>query len=333
MSGVGDRDIAASAPGKVLLAGEYAVLAGAEAVVMAVDRRVHARAAAGMEARAARSSFLRAVRDAVAGHAGSDSAAARAAARLMVDSDALRLGGVKLGLGSSAAVTVAGCACALAHDHTPDPGLVHRLAHAAHSAAQGARGARGSGADIAASVYGGVLGVRVGPAPGEPVRVRPLLADLAGSAAHLVLVWTGTPASTPALVARVHAWRDARPQAYERAIAAVADAAGALIAALRPSAGAAEVVAAVAAGGEAVAALGRDAGVDIETPTHRAVATMARSHGGAAKPTGAGGGDLVLAAFPGAAAAAAFHDQAGADGMKPLSLRVDPVGVQVTGRP
>lgn len=334
--------ITASAPGKVLLAGEYAVLAGAEAVVMAIDRRAVARLVAPgtPEARgAAGSPFLQAVAQVVAAHAGADSPAGRAAAQLAVDSSALRdLGGIKLGLGSSAATTVAACACALAHgqDGMPAAAEIHRLAHAAHGAAQSAQGARGSGADIAASVYGGILGVRMQPAPAPmpahaepmpaPMRVRPLVPDLERSGVHVVFVWTGAPASTPALVARVHAWRDAQPRAYERAMTALADAAGALIAALRPSGHAAEVVAAIAAGAEAAGALGRAAGVDIETEAHRAIARLATAHGGASKPTGAGGGDIALAAFPTAAAAAAFRDGTRARGMKLLGLRVDPDG-------
>jgi phosphomevalonate kinase len=344
----------ATAPGKVLLAGEYAVLVGAEAVVMAVDRRVVARVVADPatdpDARAAaRSPFIEAVVAAVAAHGGAASAAARAAQALAVDSRALRaVDGIKLGLGSSAAVTVAACACALAHD-TPgaEPAarllhpLVHRLAHAAHGAAQSAQGARGSGADIAASVYGGILGVRVqpdaaadgGPLVPMPMLVRPLVPDLERTGVHLVFVWTGAPASTPALVARVQGWRDAEPRAHERAMTALADAALALIAALRPSGQAGEVVAAIEAGAEAAAGLGRAAGVEIETAAHRTIAALARAHRGAAKPTGAGGGDIALAAFADAADAAAFRHETAARGLKPLALRVDPDGVRILRRP
>jgi phosphomevalonate kinase len=348
----------ATAPGKVLLAGEYAVLVGAEAVVMAVDRRVVARVVADPatdpDARAAaRSPFIEAVVAGVAAHAGADSVAARAAQGLAVDSRALRaVDGIKLGLGSSAAVTVAACACALAHeqmaqageeqalDAAPAARLIHRLAHAAHGAAQSAQGARGSGADIAASVYGGILSVRVQPdadgsGPGRgplPMLVRPLLSDLERTSVHLVFVWTGAPASTPALVARVQAWRDVEPRAHERAMTALADAALGLIAALRPSGQASQVVAAIEAGAEAAAGLGRAAGVEIETAAHRAIAALARAHRGAAKPTGAGGGDIALAAFADAAGAAAFRHETAARGMKPLALRVDPDGVRILRR-
>lgn len=339
-------DIWVSAPGKVMLAGEYAVLEGTDAVVMAVNRRVMARA---LPAAASSGPFLKAVRDAVTAHAGAGSTEARAAAHLFVDSQSLRApDGTKLGLGSSAAVTVAACACALAHGPALDassvlaPALVHRLAHAAHGAAQAHRGARGSGADIAASVHGGIIAVRMRPDPEELPVVRPLSArdgepaphagNLGG--AHLVFLWTGSSASTTDLVARVQAWRQSQPAAYDRAVADIATAAAALIAALRPGAGAGEVVAAIDQGGRAAAALGRAAGVDIETPIHREIAALAAACGrGAAKPTGAGGGDIALAAFARAEQAEAFRRQAMARGMGILDLSMAHEGVTVSSRP
>ena len=340
-------DIWVSAPGKVMLAGEYAVLEGTDAVVMAVDRRVVARA---LPAAASSGPFLKAVRDIVTAHAGAASAEALAAAHLFVDSQSLRTPeGTKLGLGSSAAVTVAACACALAHGPALDPSgalaptLVHRLAHAAHGAAQAHRGARGSGADIAAAVHGGIIAVRMRPDPEELPVVRPLspgggAAPAAGDGnlggAHLVFLWTGSSASTTDLVARVQAWRHAHPAAYDQATRAIADAAAALIASLRPGAGAEEVVAALDQGGRAVAGLSRAAGVEIETPIHREIATLARACGrGAAKPTGAGGGDIAIAAFATAEQAEAFRGQATARGMNLLDLSCAHEGVTVSSRP
>src|SRR5262249_55901793 len=101
----------ATAPGKLLLAGEYAVLDGADAVVAAVDRR----AVAGLvTAPPPATDLLRAVQHVLAASAGADGAAARAALQVAVDSSALAgPTGIKLGLGSSAAACVAAVACAL----------------------------------------------------------------------------------------------------------------------------------------------------------------------------------------------------------------------------
>jgi phosphomevalonate kinase len=317
----------ASAPGKVMLAGEYAVLEGADAVLATVDRRARARIG---DSGQALSPFLRAVRDGVAAHAGARSEAARAARRMIVDSSAFRTpSGTKLGLGSSAAVTVAATACALdvaapVACPVPDLALIHRLAHQAHGQAQRQRGERGSGADVAASVYGGVVAVRC---HGDPDQV-PLVVRVADRIeAPLVYLWTGRAADTPSLVARVRALGQRDRAAYDRAIAAVADAAGAVLAALAPGVPAADLVTAIAAGACAVAALGVVAGVELETPVHRAVAALAERAGGAAKPMGAAGGDLVVAAFPGMGAAESFREEARAQGLVEVPLAITAQGV------
>jgi phosphomevalonate kinase len=104
---------------------------------------------------------LIAVVDEIAAKLGADHPAARAAMEVVVNSTAFYQGTEKLGLGSSAAVTVAATALALAADSGSIPFVdkseVLAIATAAHARAQGERGARGSGADIAAAVFGGVL--------------------------------------------------------------------------------------------------------------------------------------------------------------------------------
>jgi phosphomevalonate kinase len=101
-----------TAPGKLILTGEYAVLDGATAVVIAVDRRVVARRVP----EAQPSPFLAAVAEQLAARFGAESPAATTARAIAVDSSACYAaeGGMKLGLGSSAAVTVAAAALALA---------------------------------------------------------------------------------------------------------------------------------------------------------------------------------------------------------------------------
>jgi mevalonate kinase len=64
------------------------------------------------------------------------------------------------------------------------------------------------------------------------------------------------------------------------------------------------------------------------------VRDLARRHGGAAKPTGAGGGDVLLALVP-EAAVQAFTDEARHAGMVPLGADVSSDGVSLAdpGRP
>jgi mevalonate kinase len=141
----------ASAPGKLIVTGEYAVLDGAPAIVVAIDRRAIAQRNATPRGS---SPFLLAVADEIAARRGASHEAARAALEISVDSTAFYHRLTKLGIGSSAAVTVAATALALG---TANRDEVLAVALAAHARAQGPRGARGSGADIAASVHGGTI--------------------------------------------------------------------------------------------------------------------------------------------------------------------------------
>ncbi len=224
MSGPGDAldvGVVASAPGKLILTGEYAVLDGAPALVIAVDRRVTARLAASGEATGA-SPFLTAVAEELARRGLAH--AATAARRVLVDSTALYEGATKLGLGSSAAVTVAATALALAASAARggaglDRAQVLAIAAAAHAAAQGAKGARGSGADIAAATLGGVLEFVVaergeGAAPRVTRRAWP-------TGVRLIPFFTGTAADTVTLVAAVTAARARDRVAVDAALAAV----------------------------------------------------------------------------------------------------------------
>ncbi|MBI4511232.1 MAG: hypothetical protein HY698_16485 [Deltaproteobacteria bacterium] len=321
----------ATAPGKVLLAGEYAVLHGHPAVVLAVDRRVVARI---QEAQAVLSPFLQAVRDQVAWRFGDGSVEARAAARVVVDASSLERDGRKLGLGSSAAATVAAVAVAISKDSVETSparratqATIHAIAHAAHGAAQAPRGSRGSGADVAAATHGGVLLVARDPgAPdGAPLAVTqlPWLRD-----AQMVLVWTGRPADTPSLVAKVRAFQDGSPQRHAELIAEIGAQARALAAALFAGSDEA-VITAISEGAGAIRSLGSASSAPLVPPSLTAISELARELGGAAKPTGAGGGDLIVAILPDPERAESFRGSVLARGLEVVPASVDPRGVEL----
>jgi hypothetical protein len=137
----------ATAPGKLILTGEYAVLDGAPALVVAVNRRVSARRRSGPHGS---SPFLVAVAEEIARAYGVDAPEARAALEIVVDSSTFFLGNTKLGLGSSAAGTVAATALALTITREVpviDREAVQAIATAAHGNAQGTR-PRPSSADL-----------------------------------------------------------------------------------------------------------------------------------------------------------------------------------------
>ena len=306
---------AVSAPGKLILAGEYAVLRGGLAVVAAVRRRAIARVVAPDPARAARRSpFLDAAARVLDGADHPDAAELLRTA-VEVDTSALHDGPTKLGLGSSAAATVAAIGCAIAGTGQPlRRDLVHMLARNAHRLAQGARGVPGSGADVLASARGGVLWMR--DSDHGPVALP---------AVTWVPLWTGQAADTVALVAAVEQARIARPLGID----VIVDQIGAAAEELAAAADAAAVIAAIEAGGEAIAQLSAIVGVDLETERVREVRRAVRDAGGAVKTCGAGGGDVAIAALPPGFEVTALAEAFSKAGCRPLDLPFDPRGVDI----
>ena len=300
----------ATAPGKLIIAGEYAVLEGGPAVVVAVDRRV----VASIGERTTASPFLDAVTAALAEEFGDDDEVVDRSRAITVDSSALYLDGAKLGLGSSAAVTVA--ATALAIGDTSNRPRIYRLAADAHAQAQGARGARGSGADIAAAVFGGALQFHRSGAHAQ----LHLPDDVAW-----IPYFLGAPADTVTLVQ--HVARATDKAGVETALAAIAAAAAGVIAALHGG----NVIAAIGAAADALDQLGRAAQIDLTTDAGRRLRAAARSLGGEAKPIGAGGGDVAIVVLPKSVERAALS-AIESTGCLPLDLRAGSPGVMVSNR-
>ena len=294
------------APGKAFLCGEYAVLGGAPAVVAAVGRYASAQAVS--HGRSRESAFVR-----EATRRAAEQLKARVPPFVAVDTEGFRSqGGEKLGLGSSAAATVAAAGlqfCAAGRDlSTPETRReLHSVAERAHAAAQAGEG---SGADVSASVYGGLIRYVMGQPP-RPLSLPPNL--------QLVFVWTGRAASTELLVGRVR--KAGLPLGMLPQLAttfADAIAAGESRAAIETA----------RLYNAAMQKLGEDCGVPIVTQEHALLAELARRHGGAAKPSGAGGGDIGVAFLHDPAEAAALRADANRAGLMVLDLSLDREGVQ-----
>lgn len=309
----------ATAPGKLIVAGEYAVLDGAPALVLAIDRRAIAR----HDSRPRGSSpFLLAVADEIAARRGPSDPATHAALEIGVDSTAFYERMTKLGLGSSAAVTVAATALALG---TVDRAEILEVALAAHARAQEPRGARGSGADIAAAVHGGTI---VFAREGSECRIQRRRWP---TSVALAPFFTGAPADTAQLVARVQAARDSNRAAVDAALTAIADASRAACAALDAPA---DLVALALIGAVALAASATDrlaiaTGVDlVPTCVTRARSLLARL-GGTAKTTGAGGGDVGVAVVPATVDGTVVTRLLIEAGCQPLRIALDETGVDL----
>ncbi len=316
--------VTVSAPGKLMISGEYVVLEGAEALVAAVDARVVVRLSDprsdGSPPPAPGSPGTASLPpEVVLTRRCAESELGAVPMELTLDTSALRRGDAKLGLGSSAAASAA-CAAAVAVYHGRNIEQERRRVLGWALAGHRAVAPRGSGADVAASTLGGLVRFRRDAAEQAQPVGWPARLDVA-------VVWTGTPARTSDLVARVRGLAEGDPARYEAAAAPLREAAGAMLSAMLEG-DARAVVQAAAAHGRAMAELGEAAGAPIVTAELARVAELAEASGGGAKPSGAGGGDVAVAFFADAEASARFRDGCRAEGLTLLPLAMAAEGVR-----
>jgi len=264
------------APGKLVLVGEYAVLDGGPAVVLAIDRGVecvvHAATELVIETPDGDTRFV------APALAGSPVAHYRFSAWNPVD-----LPG-KPGFGGSAAACVAACIAG---------GRPGEEALTIHAEVQGG----GSGIDVRAALAGGMIRV-------EGEHTRPLPPVLPS------VIFSGASARTGPRVSRYLAWADRTgfiSASREAASAFTSDPMGALETNLA-----------------ALQAMARAAGLDYLTSPLARIVQLAREHGGAAKPSGAGGGDCAVALFPDMAAQRAFEAACQVEGFVPIPVSIAP---------
>ena len=257
----------ASAPGKIVLSGEYAVLYGAPAICMAVQRRA-----------------MVTIRDnpgaggsiSTPGYAGGDAAAiidavhaqARHGRDFELDTRAFSEHGKKIGLGSSAALVVA-LVAALGNSND-----VFSAALEAHREFQGGSG---SGVDVAAAVHGGLIEYEM---QSRNVRSLSWPGDLA-----MRVLWTGVAASTSDRLDRLAASRQ-RPSR-----AALAESAARMATAWRTGE-AGGILAGYAGYIDALRQFSLDHDLGIFDAGHDELTDAARARNLVYKPAGAGGGDI-----------------------------------------
>ena len=358
--------VVARAPGKLYIAGEYAVVEpGHRAVLVAVNRFITLRitpcSPAGGYAGTIRSQLYdtgsrpwrHRPQDGLAEAVGGDDDYVISAIRVveaLVAEGGGRLGsfnlgisseldeadGRKLGLGSSAAVTVATVrAVAGFYGLSLDDSRVYKLAMLASDAVQPI----GSGGDIAASAVtgwvdyaspdrvwlrrarqraqarGGTGDLLESDWPGLCLRRLPV------PSVRLQVGWTGTPASTPALVAGVQAGSRGADDVYSSFLRASQDTLASLTTAIEDD-DAGQVMSAITRNRVLLVQLGRISGRVIETPELTRLVEIARDHGAAAKSSGAGGGDCGIALCPPDKDIAAMNSAWRAASIQPLDLAV-----------
>ena len=326
-----------SAPGKAVLCGEYAVLMGAPAIAMAVDRRaqvrierngngVHRVTAPGLYADAA---AFRSGDDGSLEWQDGPAAADRYALLEQVWRAAMppagpglaftldtqpffrEPGGLKLGFGSSAALATALAAALLPREAGIDD--LYRTAAVAHRNFQDGRG---SGVDVAAAVHGGALAWRMKAAEAERLEWPAGLA--------FEVLWSGRPASTAERLAHFAGTR------HGASAGALAEAAEAVLDAWHERSAAA-VLNRLRRYTAALRRFSDEHGLGVFEGGHEALLAEAQDRGLVYKPCGAGGGDVGIALTEDRAALASFAAAARDRGFEPLPVAADPRGVQREG--
>lgn len=288
-----NKIVTASAPGKLVLSGEYAVLDGAPAICMAINRRARAAVVdiAGKISEVSVSGYSNETcQFQVSGErlqwlderepVGVVDSVWRAANFAQSSGREINLDSTeffdtmtqrKIGIGSSAAITVALCA---ATHNSANIDVLTPLAQRAHSNLQAGAG---SGADIACSLHGGVIEYRMA---GTSVVPLSWPEDLAYR-----LLWTGVAASTRDKLAQL----DASVSKPSRA--RLADASEAIATAWKSS-DAQQIIAGYRDYCEHLHEFSSDHDLGIFDAGHEELWRAANVAGLTCKPCGAGGGDV-----------------------------------------
>jgi len=328
--------VSASAPGKIVLCGEYAVLDGAPSICFAVNKRAivsiqqngkaeHTVRCPGFAGGSFR--FSCSADGGFNWHADGEhlpdfslleyawSAQSRAPSSSLdlvldtgefIDSST----GSKYGLGGSAALMVAlVAALARLHDAAGElDGMIntHRRFQDGY----------GSGVDVATAFTGGVLAYRRGePASVQAMRWR---SDL-----EYVVLWSGRSVSTMQKLSRL-----AASDADNRSRVELGRASGKIVDAWQ-DADAKNIVALFHQYNEALAAFDDDHQLGIFDAGHAELVDLALSTGVVYKPCGAGGGDIGIALSAAKGAIDQFRTAAADRGFMPLDVCMDKNGLNV----
>lgn len=355
--------IEAQAPGKLVIVGEYAVLEGAPGLAVAVDVRAVARitpvpgagnqlvlpdtgesfrfrwvpgsgprwegvspGAFGLPLEAC--AEILAARGLLA-HAAELPACQielATAAFHQTSRDGQRL---KLGLGSSAAIVVALTGALLRFAGSP-PQSRQALIGICCEAHRRLQGGSGSGIDVATSVTGGTVAIDFGrqPGPGGPVpQAHPVPWP---RRLGIIAVWTGQSASTPAMLARLRAFRERDAVRFASHMGRLGANAGQAVAAFSAD-DTTRLLAAIAGYESGLRQLDEAAGIGIFSPAHERLRAIALKHGAVYKPSGAGGGDFGIALTDSRPVEQALRGAYAAEGVDVLDAELCAPGLSVRG--
>lgn len=227
---------------------------------------------------------------------------------LHIDSQLDSESGKKYGLGSSAAVTVATVKALCRFYNLPvTKDEIFKLAAIAHFEVQG----NGSLGDVAASVYGGWIAYHsfdrqwlaqqrkyldlrtLIELPWPDLKIESLKAP---SNLQLLIGWTGKPASTSQLVDKISLFKARQQKEYHQFLEESKHCIQRMVDGFH-NANLEAIKNEIRYNRELLKQLGTNSGVHIETPILNKLCQIAEDFGGAAKTSGAGGGDCGIVAI------------------------------------
>ncbi|MBT4161128.1 MAG: hypothetical protein HOC70_02320 [Gammaproteobacteria bacterium] len=275
-----------STPGKLFLIGEYSVLHGGPAVLTPVPQRAvttisddrkhqltmkfpdthHMPMEKGIE----QQPLLNAVVNEL------DCRAQLEGCSLTLDTHDFFCGDIKLGLGSSAALTAS-----LVKLLSPDLPLEHQLEKAISSHRRFQNG-KGSGADIALSIMDTAIRFQ------KDVTVEPFALP---KNLHMLAIWTGVSASTTEYVARLETWRKEAPKRFSYHINRLRTVAESFASDLPTE----QLLKVLHRFGRYLNEFSEDSNLNFYNEPHIALRKEVESAHCVYKPSGAGGGDFGIA--------------------------------------
>src|SRR5690625_108668 len=352
------KELTVKVPGKLMVAGEFAVLEPYQKlIVMAVDRFVYATIEDGdenlltlenfglhhlrwkndndsvlVDSQDKRVNFVEQAIEVVSVYLREQSIPMTPIS-LKINSE-LDEEGVKYGLGSSAAVVTA-VITAILEKYLPDrPSrqLIFKLAAISHVKTQG----NGSGADIAASTYGGFLQYSSFQADwllDELSRTSRLTSLVKKDWKYLTIKkvefpqnlsvcvgWTGQPASTAKLVDEILVLKEEKPAQFQQFLMDSQQAVEEILNGVT-NASILDLLEGIRKNRYCLATIGEIADVKIETDLLAELAELAERFEGAGKLSGAGGGDCGIAFIPSAEQAVELLKTWESVGIQPLSIQ------------
>jgi phosphomevalonate kinase len=309
------------APGKVVLVGEYAVVEDCPAVVAAIARHARAQFVPG---KVDISPLAEEVAKRAQAELG-DVLAALPVGSAQVDDEPFRVGGPLVGLGSSAATSVAVVGALLEAVGLAMPNrrsLVQALAEAGRRSFSGRVG---SGAGTLAATYGGLVQIARTNAASRAFPIVP------PSGLRLVL-FSAPPSITPQrMAAGIQRYARTDPAGFQARAENLRGLAKRFVDEINQGRTTGAIAMARKYGDE-VAGLGVAARVPITNPAFDQAAKLAREVGGVAKPTGAGNGTIGVAMFATQEAADLFR-RAGPPSIVILDGDLDRLGARCQDSP